>query len=118
MSAPNSASWHLSQGWFSRSLTSAQCHHFRVVSSAVVSHIRLQGIEKPREALSHDIPLPGNDKVIFVTHPADSLDDLRLIVLYDFNSLELLSSNTQSRWQSASPHIALTMPNEKQKFAM
>lgn len=118
MPAPNLASRYLIKEWFCRSLTSAQCHHFRVVSSAVLSHIRLQGIGMPREALSHDIPSPGNDKVIFVTHPADGLDNLRFIVFYDFNPLELLPNNTQFRWQSTSPHIALTMPNEKQKFAM
>lgn len=118
MPAPNLASCYLIQRWFCRSLTSAQCHHFRVISSAVLSHIRPQGIGKPRETLSYDIPSPGNDKVIFVTHPANSLDYLRLIVFYDFDPFELLPSNTQLRWQSASPHVALTMPNEKQKFAM
>lgn len=36
---------------------------------------------------------PGYDKVIFVTHPADSLDNFGLIVLYDFNPFKLLSGN-------------------------
>ena len=76
-----------------RSLTSAQCHHFRVVLSAAVS-MRIPGIGKSKCVLARHLSSPGYDKVIFFTHPADSLDDLRLIVLYDFNPLELLSSNT------------------------
>lgn len=71
-----------------------------------------------RSVLAQDLSSPGNDKIIFVAHPADSFDDLRLIVLYDFNPLELLSSNTQPSSQSPRPQTALTMPNEKQKFAI
>lgn len=82
--------------------------------------MRFQALGRPdRSVLSQDLSSPGNDKVIFVTHPADGLDDLRLIVLYDFNSFELLSSsNTQLSSQGLRPQTALTMPNEKQKFAI
>lgn len=41
--------------------------------------------------MSHSIVSPGDNEVIFVTHPPDGFDNLTLIVFDDFNPLQLLS---------------------------
>ena len=64
----------------------------RLVSGSVFCG--LKGLGVSMYGLLRYLLSPGYDKVIFVTHPADSLDNLGLIVLYDFNPFKLLSGNT------------------------
>lgn len=52
--------------------------------------------------------VPGDDKVVAVTHPANGFDDLRFVVFNDFNPLEILGcvsrrSDTQGKEHVLSP---------------
>jgi len=44
--------------------------------------------------------IPGYNEVVTVTHTTNSFDDLRLIILYDFDSLEVLEDGRVRRPES------------------